>query len=286
MPTLKAGLSRSTQLPRRIYFYGQKNGGFQLCCLIQYGKISCCHAATACYSSLGQLLAPELSEPWFRGDSLVEQGRFWWLQILVATEGGQASKWAPPSNTAKSSTRNNQVVWDWQVFQVEMTSCSSRKKHEKIPASIGAVLKSLKVSPGFCCLPQAFPAETWALRCLPSYKWSAWKSNTRWTNTQANKPFFVLWTVGRLCTEKHAHFQLQADRCESRNKFGLLISYPTTKTVMFFLFCLKTSIQSHLVSTGTRRCQLICSPWSHRQCSCKAPALLHLKLASSHGYNS
>lgn len=69
-PTLKAGLSRSTQLPRRIYFNGQKNGGFQPCCLIQYEKISCFHASTACYSSLGQLLAPELSAPWFRGSSI------------------------------------------------------------------------------------------------------------------------------------------------------------------------------------------------------------------------
>lgn len=80
MPTLKAGLSRSTQLPRRIYFNGQKNEGFKVYCLIQYEKISCCQAATACYSSLGQLLAPELSAPWFRGSSLAEQGRFWWLQ--------------------------------------------------------------------------------------------------------------------------------------------------------------------------------------------------------------
>lgn len=80
MPTLKAGLSRSTQLPRKIYFNGQKNEGFQVYCLIQYGKISCCHAATACYSSLGQVLEPELSAPWFRGSSLAEQGRFWWLQ--------------------------------------------------------------------------------------------------------------------------------------------------------------------------------------------------------------
>jgi len=48
---------------------------------------------------------------------------------------------------------------------------------------------------------------------------------------------------------------------------------------MVFLFFLKAIPPDHYRN-------LLCSPYSREQRFCKAQALLHLKLASSHGYNS
>lgn len=96
-----------------------------------YEELFCCHADTACYTSLGQLTAPKLSTHRFTDSSLVEQDGLW---------SSSAPTHSPLTNPSARRWQREASPWS-EAFQVEIASCCSRKKKKqkgKNPASTSA----------------------------------------------------------------------------------------------------------------------------------------------------
>lgn len=83
-----------------------------------YEELFCCHADTACYTSLGQLTAPKLSTHRFTDSSLVEQDGLW---------SSSAPTHSPLTNPSARRWQREASPWS-EAFQVEIASCCSRKK--------------------------------------------------------------------------------------------------------------------------------------------------------------
>lgn len=169
-----------------------------------YEELFCCHADTACYTSLGQLTAPKLSTHRFTDSSLVEQDGLW---------SSSAPTHSPLTNPSARHWQREASPWS-EAFQVEIASCCSRKKKNKRERILPApLLRSVRVSPAFCCMPHVLPTGTWGGRCAYQFIYK----------------LSIIQTIRRLHIEKHAYFQFQVDKNDSRNKCGLLIPQPCNR---------------------------------------------------------
>lgn len=170
-----------------------------------YEELFCCHADTACYTSLGQLTAPKLSTHRFTDSSLVEQDGLW---------SSSAPTHSPLTNPSARHWQREASPWS-EAFQVEIASCCSRKKKktegkESCQHLCWDLWGSLQP---FAVCHMSFQQEPGGGRCAYQFIYK----------------LSIIQTIRRLHIEKHAYFQFQVDKNDSRNKCGLLIPQPCNK---------------------------------------------------------
>lgn len=92
------------------------------------------------------------------------------------------------------ATWSKPVVWGFSGGNCFLLQQEKRNKRERILPT--PLLRSMRVSPAFCCMPHILPTGTWGGRCVCQFIYE----------------LSIIQTIERLHIEKYVYFQFQVDK--------------------------------------------------------------------------